>query len=338
MSQSLEPPSIFVEDENLEVSLRPQVFAEFKGQDKICQCLDVSIQAALQRKEALSHCLLVGPPGLGKTTFANLIARSMQGSLVATSGPTLEKAGDLAGLLTNLSHGDILFIDEIHRLHKSVEEYLYSAMEDFILDLMIDSGPNARSVRITLPPFTLIGATTKSGLLSAPFRSRFTGHYRLEYYNDEVLSSIIQRSGVLLEACLDGEVSKEIAKRSRGTPRIANNLLKWVRDYAQIHNDCCIDMPTVLKALNMLSIDKEGLDALDKKILTLIIEHYDGGPVGLNTLAVAIGEDSSTIEEVYEPYLILKGFLKRTIRGREVSSKAYQHLGKAKHIKGEPFV
>lgn len=315
-------------DITYEIPLRPQSLTEFQGQKSICERLDVIIQAAKQRNEPLGHCLFYGPPGLGKTTLANIISKTMGSNLVVTSGPVLEKAGDLAGLLTNLKDGDILFIDEIHRLSRVVEEYLYPAMEDFCLDLMIDSGPSARSVQVKLNKFTLIGATTRMGLLTGPMRSRFPFSYRLDYYDSATLSSIILRSSQILGLSLSPDAAEEVALRSRGTPRIANNLLRWVRDYAQIKNNTKADKATVQKALTMLSIDHKGLDEMDKKILEVIMDHYGGGPVGINTIAVAIGEDADTLSEVYEPYLIMQGFLKRTPRGREVTCQAFEHLGR----------
>ncbi len=314
-------------DVPFENPLRPQFLNEFIGQENVKARLQIFIEAAMSRKEALGHCLFSGPPGLGKTTLAHIIAKSMGTQLHVTSGPSIDKPGDLAGVLTNLKAGDVLFIDEIHRMPKAAEEYLYSAMEDFSLDLMIDSGPNARTVQVKLNPFTLVAATTRSGLLSAPMRSRFIISLRLDYYEPSDLSQIVQRSGGLLNIKLTKEASLEIAKRSRGTPRIANNLLRWVRDFAQIQKRGEIDPILAKKALEMLSIDERGLDEMDKKILNVIIDHHDGGPVGLNNLAAACGEESHTIEEVYEPFLILQGMIKRTPRGREATAAAYEHLG-----------
>ncbi len=319
--------TLVVEDHSFEIPLRPQTLSDFVGQEEVKARLEVLIGAAKQRGEPMGHCLLSGPPGLGKTTLANIISKTMGSSLVITSGPMLEKPGDLAGLLTNLQEGDVLFIDEIHRMQRTVEEYLYPAMEDFVLDLMIDSGPNARSVQVKLNPFTLIGATTRSGLLTAPLRSRFGLSCRLDYYQPDVLESILARTGGLLRVEIDGAGLAEIAKRARGTPRVANNLLRWVRDFAQMRTDGVINRDVVFQALAMLSIDGEGLDEMDKKILQVMIEHYGGGPVGLSTLAIAIGEEGQTIEEVYEPFLILRGFIKRTPRGRVATDKAYLHLG-----------
>lgn len=315
-------------DQPFEVPLRPQTLDEFLGQEAVRKRLDIIITAARARNEALGHCLFSGPPGLGKTTLAHIIAKSMNSNLVVTSGPAIEKAGDLAGLLTNLKTGDVLFIDEIHRLAKTAEEYLYPAMEDFALDLMIDSGPNARSVEVKLNPFTLIGATTRSGLLSHPMRSRFNIHLRLDYYETPILQQIILRSAKLLSIPIDSIAAEFIAKRSRGTPRIANNLLRWVRDFAQANKHPHVNAAIAKDALEMLAIDDAGLEEMDKKILTVIMDHHDGGPVGLNSLAAAVGEEAHTLEEVYEPYLILQGFLKRTPRGREATTLAYHHMGK----------
>ena len=316
-------------DETFEVPLRPQSLKDFTGQDAVRERLEVIIEASKQRQETLSHCLFYGPPGLGKTTLANIIAKMMGTNLVVTSGPVIEKAGDLAGILTNLKEGDVLFIDEIHRLSRVIEEYLYPAMEDFALDLIIDSGPSARSVQVKLNKFTLIGATTRMGLLTGPMRSRFPFSCRLDYYDSKTLKEIIVRSAKILGLSLSSEGAEEVAIRARGTPRIANNLLRWVRDYAQIKNNTQADKQTVSLALKMLSIDHRGLDEMDKKILEVIMDHYRGGPVGISTIAVAIGEDADTLSDVYEPYLIMQGFLKRTPRGREVTEQAYEHLGRS---------
>jgi Holliday junction DNA helicase RuvB len=313
-------------DKPFEQPLRPQSLDEFLGQETVRMRLGVCVQAAKQRGEAMGHCLLSGPPGLGKTTLAHIVAKSMGTQLVVTSGPMIEKAGDLAGLLTNLKVGDVLFIDEIHRLTPVAEEYLYPALEDFSLDLMIDAGPNARTVQVKLNPFTLVGATTRSGLLSAPLRSRFTTHFRLEYYDAKTLSHILLRTAKLLNLTLTSDAAEAIAARARGTPRIGNNLLRWVRDVAQTRGISKVTLPVTEEALNMLAIDERGLDEMDVKILTTIIEHHNGGPVGLNHLAAAVGEEPDTLEEVYEPYLILQGFIKRTPRGREATPLAYQHF------------
>jgi Holliday junction DNA helicase RuvB len=317
------------EDAVFEVPLRPQSLTDFLGQKSVCERLDLFISAAKQRGEALGHALFCGPPGLGKTTLAHIIAKTMGTNLVVTSGPVLEKAGDLAGLLTNLKEGDLLFIDEIHRMNRTIEEYLYPAMEDFCLDLMIDSGPSARSVQVKLNRFTLIGATTRMGLLSSPLRSRFAISCRLDYYEPPVLQEILLRSSRILGVALDPTGALSIAERARGTPRIGNNLLRWVRDYAQMKTQGKADKAVVEKALDMLAIDHKGLDEMDKKILSIMIDHYEGGPVGLNTLSVALGEEPDTLAEVHEPYLILQGFLKRTPRGREATPLAYQHLGRS---------
>jgi Holliday junction DNA helicase RuvB len=314
-------------DAALEMTLRPSVFADFTGQAKVKERLEIAVEAALQRKEPLDHVLLSGPPGLGKTTIANIIAKAMGGNMKSTSGPTIEKAGDLAGLLTNLEEGDVLFIDEIHRLQKTIEEYLYPAMEDFKLDIIIDQGPNARSVRLNLPRFTLIGATTRSGLLTSPLLTRFPVRERLDYYDADQLTRIVHRSARLLNIDVDDHGAGEIARRSRGTPRIANNVLRRVRDYAQVRSDGRVTGEIADRALAMLEIDENGLDEMDKRILEAIIVKFGGGPVGVNSLAVAVGEEPDTIEEVYEPYLIMEGFLKRTAQGRVATEISYKKLG-----------
>jgi Holliday junction DNA helicase RuvB len=314
-------------DAALELTLRPSLFSDFTGQPKVKERLEIAITAAQQRKESLDHILLSGPPGLGKTTIANILAKAMGGNLKSTSGPTIEKAADLAGLLTNLEEGDVLFIDEIHRLQKTIEEYLYPAMEDFKLDIIIDQGPNARSVRLNLPRFTLIGATTRSGLLSAPLLTRFGMRERLDYYVAEDLQKIVVRSANLLNVEIDEKGAHEIARRSRGTPRIVNNLLRRVRDYAQVRHDGRITADVADRALAMLEIDENGLDEMDKRILEAIIVKFGGGPVGVNSLAVAVGEESDTIEEVYEPYLIMEGYLNRTSQGRVATELSYRKLG-----------
>ena len=314
-------------DAALDGTLRPGAFSEFTGQNKVKERLDIAVQAAKKRNDSLDHILLSGPPGLGKTTLAGILAREMGGELKVTSGPTIDKAADLAGLLTNLNQGDVLFIDEIHRLQKNIEEYLYPAMEDFTLDIIIDQGPNARSVRLDLPKFTLIGATTRSGLLTAPLLTRFPVRERLDYYRGDDLESIVLRSARLLEVETDSGGAAEIARRSRGTPRIANNLLRRVRDYAQVKAEGKIDSITADKALAMLEIDEDGLDEMDKRILEAITIKFGGGPVGLSSLAVAVGEESDTLEEVYEPYLILEGYLNRTPQGRVATEASYKKLG-----------
>jgi Holliday junction DNA helicase RuvB len=314
-------------DAALEMTLRPSLFSEFTGQAKLKERLEIAVQAAKQRGEALDHLLFSGPPGLGKTTLAHIIAKSMGVGLKCTSGPTIEKAGDLAGLLTNLDERDVLFIDEIHRLQKTIEEYLYPAMEDFKLDIIIDTGPNARSVRLNLPRFTLIGATTRSGLLTAPLLTRFPIRERLDYYHADQLQTIVLRSANLLGVSIDPQGAMEIARRSRGTPRIANNLLRRVRDYAQVRGDGTITVPIADQALAMLAIDQNGLDEMDKRILETIVHKFAGGPVGLGSLAVAVGEEPDTLEEVYEPFLIMEGYLNRTPQGRMATELSYKKLG-----------
>ncbi|MES2995402.1 MAG: Holliday junction branch migration DNA helicase RuvB [Verrucomicrobiota bacterium] len=310
-----------------DVSLRPGEFSEFIGQEKVKERLLLMLEAARQRGDVLDHVLLSGPPGLGKTTLANLIAHAAGTQLHTTSGPQIEKAGDLAGILTNIQKGDVLFIDEIHRLHPSIEEYLYPAMEDYRIDIIIDSGPSARSIQINLPRFTLVGATTRSGMLTAPLRSRFGLVNRLDYYNREELAEIIQRSAGLLNAAIERPGALEIATRSRGTPRVANALLRWVRDFAQVRSHGIITGPVADAALAMIEIDSQGLDEMDKRLLEALIYKFNGGPVGLNSLAVAIGEDAATIEEVHEPFLIMQGYLMRTPRGRTALPAAYEKIG-----------
>lgn len=314
-------------DHEFENRIRPQELESFSGQDKIVDNLRVFIQAALMREESLDHVLLHGPPGLGKTTLANIISNEMGTSMKVSSGPVLDKPGDLAGLLTNLNAGDVLFIDEIHRLSPIVEEYLYSAMEDYKIDIVLDKGPSARSIQIELNPFTLIGATTRSGLLTSPLRARFGIQCHLEYYDSKVLSRIVKRSAGILSIGIDEEATVEIAMRSRGTPRIANSLLRRVRDFAMVKGEGHIDLAITRIALSALNIDARGLDQMDNRILSTIIEKFGGGPVGINTIATAVGEDSGTLEEVYEPFLIKEGFLKRTPRGREATVLAYSHMG-----------
>ena len=318
------------EDLEYDQVLRPKLFSDFEGQDKIVDNLKVFIQAAKQREEALDHVLLHGPPGLGKTTLANIITNELGVNIKVTSGPVLDKPGDLAGLLTNLEERDVLFIDEIHRLNPIVEEYLYSAMEDYQIDIMIESGPNARTVQIKISPFTLIGATTRSGLLTSPLRARFGINSRLEYYKLDLLSNIVNRSSSILDISIAKDASLEIARRSRGTPRIANALLRRVRDFAQIKGDGNIDMSISQYSLNALNVDENGLDEMDNRILSSIIEKFKGGPVGLTTIATAVGEQAGTIEEVYEPFLIMEGYLMRTPRGRQATELAYKHLGKVR--------
>lgn len=317
-------------EKEFENALRPLSFDDFAGQAKIIENLRIFVQAAKMRGESLDHILFHGPPGLGKTTLSNIIANELGVGFKITSGPVLDKPGDLAGLLTNLEPHDVLFIDEIHRLSPVVEEYLYSAMEDYRIDIMIDKGPNARSIQIDLNPFTLVGATTRSGLLTSPLRARFGINCHLEYYDIDVLKDIIIRSATLLNAPCEREAAVEIARRSRGTPRIANALLRRVRDFAQVKGDGTIDVKITKYALEALNIDTYGLDEIDNKLLNLIIDKFNGGPVGLTTIATALGEDAGTVEDVYEPYLIKEGFLKRTPRGREVTDLAYKHLGKLK--------
>lgn len=318
-------------DKELDIKLRPLQFKDFSGQKQIVENLEIFVKAAKMRGESLDHVLLHGPPGLGKTTLSNIISNEMGVGLKITSGPVLDKPGDLAGLLTNLETNDVLFIDEIHRLSPIVEEYLYSAMEDFRIDIMIDKGPSARSVQIELNPFTLIGATTRSGLLTSPLRARFGINAHLEYYDAEILKGIVKRSARILEVKITDDAASEIAFRSRGTPRIVNSLLRRVRDFAQVKGNGNIDMDITKHALKALNIDEYGLDEMDNRILICIIDKFKGGPVGISTIATAVGEDSGTIEEVYEPFLIKEGFLKRTPRGREVTELAYKHLGRIKY-------
>lgn len=325
-------------DREVEHALRPLSFADFTGQDKVLDNLKVFVEAARRRGDPLDHVLLHGPPGLGKTTLSHIIANELNANIKMTSGPVLDKPSDLAGLLTNLQEFDVLFIDEIHRLNPVVEEYLYSAMEDFKIDIMLDTGPNARSIQIGLNPFTLIGATTRAGMLTAPLRARFGINARLEYYDANVLATIVKRSARILKTRIDDDAAYELARRSRGTPRIANHLLRRTRDFAEVKGEGVITIPITQMALSALDVDQNGLDEMDNRILSTIVEKFKGGPVGLTTIATACGEEAETIEEVYEPFLIQEGFIKRTSRGREATEKTYRHLGiLPRHRTGELF-
>lgn len=326
MSSEYIESSLRVQDKQLDQSIRPSVLTDFVGQKEVRNRLSIMIGAAKKRSEHLGHILFCGPPGLGKTTLSTIVAKEMGTNIISLSAPSIEKAGDLVGILTSLQKGDVLFIDEIHRLQRTIEEYLYSAMEDYALDIMIDSGSSARSIRVEVPPFTLVGATTRLSMLSGPLRTRFAAHFRLDFYDEPTIAQIVDRSASILNIPTTQDAALEIARRARGTPRIANNMLKWVRDYAQVHHNDSIDKKVCLEALAMLHLDDLGLDVMDKKILTTIIEDHMGGPVGIGTIAAALSEDADTLADVHEPYLIMKGLLKRTQRGREATQKAYKHL------------
>ena len=339
MNENLNPSSenLSPSEKEFENNLRPNSFAEFQGQSHVIENLKIFVQAANERNDALDHTLFHGPPGLGKTTLANILAKELDADIKVTSGPVLDKPADLAGLLTNLNKRDVLFIDEIHRLSPVVEEYLYSAMEDYKIDIMIESGPNARTVQLNLNPFTLVGATTRSGFLTNPMRERFAISNRLEHYENDLLSQIVERSSGILKLKIDKKSCFEIARRSRGTPRISNSLLRRVRDFAQIKSDGKIDLEITKFALSSLNVDKNGLDEMDNKILETIVDKYNGGPVGLSTIATSLSENSETIEEVYEPFLIQQGFIIRTPRGRQVTEKGYNHLGRNKNNQNNLF-
>lgn len=334
MEERVTNPESLLDDREFDTSLRPKTLDDFIGQETLKENLKISIEATKSRNEAMDHTLFFGPPGLGKTTLAYIIANELGVNISSTSGPILERPGDLAGILTNLSEHSVLFIDEIHRLNRAVEEYLYSAMEDFCLDILVDAGPKARGVKIRLKPFTLVGATTRTGLLTSPMRARFGITHRINFYSPDELSEIIKRSARILDVVADEDAAVEIAKRARGTPRVANRLLRRIRDYAQVRGEGKITNDIVLKSLELLEVDEKGLDAMDKLILKTIIEKFNGGPVGLKTIAVAVGEEKDTIEEVFEPFLILEGFIERTQRGRVATPLAYKHLGLEKRTEG----